>query len=152
MWPGADRFFVGSVPDYRRYEKIAKESEETYTGPIIYLAHEFAKNNGLKIFDGGKFPVMLQRLMGQTCLFVSDPQVVLELFTSKSHCFNKDTNGQILFKEWMAEGLIISPASDLYKARRKHASQAFIRKHLVKMQESFKRLASEAFDEWNKLI
>ena len=37
VYPGAKKPFIGNVPDFANYEKLAKTDEKTHRGPLVYL-------------------------------------------------------------------------------------------------------------------
>ena len=152
IWPGARRFLLGNIVEYSKYEQAVKESPEPFAGPMVWLCQQFAKKYQNGRFDTAKHPVIVQNMFGQPVSFISDPKAVQEMFTSKSTIVDKEETGRKIFKDWMKDGIILSSATDEYKAKRKHASQAFMRDQLVKMQESFKRLLSNSFTEWSQQI
>jgi hypothetical protein len=87
--------FIGSVgilslPDDYMTEERVKTS--TFRSVSEYGFDQMAKKEkGLERFDGGNYPVVATGLFLKLAIFVSDPEVVRDLMTTKNKYIDKDS-------------------------------------------------------------
>ena len=79
--PGARRFYVGNILDFVSREKQAKDRQMAVHS--IFLQDLIAKAKGDSHYRAHKSPVFTYNLLGTMGLFISDPDMVAELYTTK---------------------------------------------------------------------
>ena len=121
IYPGAATI-LGNAPDMIKYNQhVLKQVGQNEKGHLIYLGDKFARDNGDKMYDGAKHPIMCMNILNDLLLYVSDPDVVKDMFTTKMKKIDKDRDAHRVSEPMMGNGLIFSSAQDHdYLSRRKH--------------------------------
>ena len=57
----------------------------------------FALENGEKYFNAANHPVTVTHELENMYMFISDPEITQDLFTSKNMCFDKDSRFEKIF-------------------------------------------------------
>ena len=68
--------------------------------------------------------------------------------TTHNHCFDKDGLFAAILRPLFGYGLVFDYTTEMYKMKRKHCAHAFYKSHMADMQETFKRIIKETFQEW----
>ena len=86
--------------------------------------------------------------MGTVMIFVMDPVIIQELYTSKNKQFDKNGLAKIIVHPLLRDSFLFSQADDLWKAKRKSTSHAFYKNKAVHLLEILKVKISDAISRW----
>ena len=74
------------------------------------MGEKFARETGDKNFDGSKHPILIMNLLNSLTLYVSDPDVVKDMFTTKMKKIDKDRGTHKVTEAMLGNGLLYSSA------------------------------------------
>ena len=100
LYPGCKSFFFGNMLDMIAYGK-AYMGDEPVCGPQQWIAIDyFVKKMGLepgKKFDGKEYPVLALNFQTVPHVWISDPELVQDIFVGKNALLDKDSESLIMF-------------------------------------------------------
>ena len=105
----------------------------------------FPKN---KRFEANEFPVLACNFQSMPSLWISDPEIVQDIFVTKNSISDKQADGFLLFKNIIGHSFITSRNDDVWKAKRKACANAFYKDRLEHMLETLKVKLVETFNDW----
>ena len=100
LYPGCKSFFFGNMLDMIAYGK-AYMGDEPVCGPQQWIAIDyFVQKMGLepgKKFDGKEYPVLALNFQTVPHVWISDPELVQDIFVGKNALLDKDSESLIMF-------------------------------------------------------
>lgn len=123
-------------------------------GPQQWLAIDyFVRKMGFgaeKRFDGKEFPVIALNFQSVTHLWISDPEMVQDLYVGKNALLDKDAEGLVMFDDIIGESFVFAHNDEKWKAKRKACAHAFYKDRLVYMLETLNEVTQKTFSKWAK--
>ena len=114
---------------------------------------EYANSIGMPHFDASETPLLLLGRPFFYMIFVMDPEVIRELYTTKSTKVDKNGDAHKLFEPYLGTSIIFSPASNpMYKPRRKHIGTAFYKEKLSALTSHLQILLTDRLNKWMKIL
>lgn len=92
------------------------------------------------------------KLIGRISILVADPEVVQDIFTSKSQYVDKFCINEVVFTPLMGKSLLFMSGDDLWKTRRQANAHAFYKDKLASHTEVVKGQVDKEFSEWEAEI
>jgi cytochrome P450 len=81
-------------------------------------------------------------------LFINDPEIVQEMYTTQNKYFDKHPYIKNLFAPLMGEGLIFDRSNERWAKKRKALSITFYKDRMLKMQGNIIGHAQKAAEHW----
>ena len=111
-----------------------RASPEPICGPNQWLVFEhFPKVAGFpkgKRFEADEYPILACNFQSMPSLWVSDPEIVQDIFVSKNAIAEKQADGLLLVKDIIGNSFIMSRSDEVWKAKRKACAHAFYKDRL----------------------
>ena len=86
--------------------------------------------------------------IGRVKLFVSDPQMVQDLFQTKNKVFDKDGEMAGHMKDLMGNSFLFSKGDEVWKQKRQATAHAFYKDRLVNLVEAQKVILEKHMKSW----
>ena len=102
--------------------------------------------------DATKYPMISFNIKGEVITYISDPDVVQDMYTKHSTKVDKHQVHAEIRENMFTEIFTLMPTNDLWKARRKACSQMFYKDRLRVMTGIFKEHLNRSCDQWIKEI
>ena len=83
-----------------------------------FLQDLIAKSKGEDTFEAHRYPITCVNFLSQVILFISDPTVVSELYTTKSQIWDKGGIVLDLTSILLGNSFLFSKADSVWKAKR----------------------------------
>lgn len=151
LYPGCKSFFLGNMHDLIAYAK-AYEGDMPICGPQQWLAiNHFVRKMGLepdKKFDGSEYPVLALNFQTVTHVWVSDPEIVQDLWVGKNALLDKCPESLIMFEDIIGQSFLFAHNDEAWKTKRKACSHAFYKERLVFMLETLKDKIMDVQEKW----
>lgn len=105
-----------------------------------------------KKFDGKEYPVLALNFQTVTHLFVSDPEIVQDIFVGKNSLLDKDAESLIMFDDIIGKSFVFAHNDEDWKTKRKACAHSFYKERLVFMLETLKDKTESTFNKWTEEI
>ena len=103
-------------------------------------------------FDASKYPLVSFVMAGEVITWVSDPEVVQDMFVAKNKFLTKTLENAKYFDIFFSNMFAMMPSNDLWKLHRKTCSPMFYKNKLAIMGKVFKEHLTIATQTWRKEI
>ena len=127
--PGARRFFFGNIIDLITREKMSETKQVPVHG-VWLQDYILAPSQGDEHFQPHKYPVFLCNFLSEVGVFVSDPEVIAELYTTKQFAWDKNDYMGELTKQFMGRSFIFAKGDEEWRIKRKACAHAFYKERL----------------------
>ena len=138
--------------DYITYTNVGLNCSEPVPHPYNYMMDKLAGNGELNSHDGAKHPVVLMNSLGTSQLWITDPEMVFELFTTKNNFIDKVPLLEMMYKDLLGNSFLFSSGDKIWKAKRQACAHAFYKERLLIMSEVLRGKIEEPFENWIKEI
>lgn len=136
VFPGARRFFFGNSHSLIDYVKMRAEGV-TFRGPQGWMAFElFPRKMGhddsyqSELHQCNNYPIVIVNFQSEPVLWVSDPEIVQDIFVHKHAHIDKAPESYLMFKCVIGESILFSPGDESYRIKRKALAHAFYKDRL----------------------
>ena len=85
---GYDRFFVGNYSDIAKRTGLIKAGQQVKQSGL-YVLDLVAERNGEDRFEGHRYPVLCFNFITEAKLYINDPDIVREIYTTFNHLTDK---------------------------------------------------------------
>eukprot|EP00347_Sterkiella_histriomuscorum_P002040 403369704 len=130
------------VPIFGNLRKILKsiKNRNEYSQPIFtqYLT---------ECFNGNVPPMVVDFRSSSGILFISDPEIVQELYMGKQKYFDKYYRTGYLFKTLFGESLLFEKSTERQALKRKHLSVAFYKERMSHILNTIIQMTKERVDQ-----
>ena len=79
------------------------------------MANILANAKGEKVYDAGKYPMLLTHQMGVPFYSIADPDVIQCLATTKNHQIDKNGELELIFKDMLGNSFLLSKGDELWR-------------------------------------
>ena len=121
LFPGCKRFFFGNSIDLGEYSD-ARHGPNVIRGVHQWMTEvKFPKAMGWpedKRFEGADYPVVACNFQSVCALWISDPELVQDIFGSKNALIDKHHDGRLWFSHIIGKSFIYSNNDELWKEKR----------------------------------
>ena len=96
--------------------------------PLLWLVN---KHEGGKKFDAAKYANIMANMGSNLTLFISDPEIVQDMISTKNASIDKTGEFEGIFKNFFGNSFLFAKSDELWKAKRKSVAHAFYKDRLV---------------------
>ena len=115
----------------------------------LQLLNEKDRQPGEPLFDAAKYPMVVINFGGLLATYVSDPEVVQEMYTGKySKILEKTDVASKVFEPFFNDFMAFMPANQRWKDQRKACGHMFFKQKLHIMADVFKEHLNIECDKW----
>ena len=130
IYPSARTFFVGNAAILQQWFVLKAESKDEPIKTTFGYALDQLEPAKPR-HDASSHPMVVFNQIAKASVNVSDPAVVMDLYTTKSAIVDKPGTMGIYLSKFFGDSFLFSQADEVWKAKRKAVSHAFYKDRLI---------------------
>ena len=149
-YPGNKGFLVGAAVELEtEKQKNVKEGKQMVSN-MIWQLNKIEKDldPALPVFDASKYPMIAYNIAGQIITFVSDPDVVQDMYGKHNKNIDKHNLIDEFFSPIFKNTFVTMPTNDEWKTKRKACAHMFFKSKLKIMTGVFQQHLNKSCDKW----
>jgi len=132
LFPGYDRFYYGNTQELGDHamERVKNMGKKITPHVFTWLLDNLDSKKEGDTLDASKHPVAVINIQSEPLVFIQDPRMAQELFTTKSSIYDKTGTLEGVFSPLLGRAFLFAKGDADWKAKRKACAHAFYKERL----------------------